>query len=79
MTQSTYLTWFWAIMFGPIYFAVHGFWARALILLVASMALFLVLNVFALAITIPLTVIMAYSGWRNRSRKYPLDDLPLAR
>ena len=67
MTQSTWLTWFWALMFGPIYFAVHGFWLRAIVLLATNMTLFLLLNFLSLIVTIPLTVWMAYDGWAKRA------------
>lgn len=27
--DSTGLSWFWALLFGPLYYIVHGFYARA--------------------------------------------------
>ncbi|MDK3075895.1 DUF2628 domain-containing protein, partial [Sedimentitalea sp. JM2-8] len=34
--ESTGVSWLWAFLFGPIYFAVHGFWGRAVLVLVLN-------------------------------------------
>jgi len=57
--ESTGASWFWALLFGPIYFAVHGFWGRA--------ALVLVLNLFVIGVLV--APFLAYPAWRERARR----------
>lgn len=57
--ESTGLTWLWAFLFGPIYFAVHGFWSRA--------ALILVLNFIIIGFLV--SPFIAYPAWRNRAKE----------
>ena len=45
--------------FGPIYFAVHGFWSRALVLLL--------LNIIVIGFFIG--PFMAYPAWRKRAEE----------
>lgn len=59
LDESTGLSWLWALLFGPIYFAVHRFWWRALLVL----ALDFILIGFVVA------PFMAYPAWRSRARK----------
>ena len=59
MNESTALSWLWAFCFGPIYFAAHGFWGRAVLVL----ALNFVLIGFIVA------PFLAYPAWRERARK----------
>ncbi len=57
--ESTGLSWLWAFLFGPIYFAVHGFWGRALL-------------VFALNFIIIGFIVapfLAYPAWKERAQK----------
>ena len=39
MDESTRLTWLWAMLFGPLYFAAHGFPGQALKVLALSLVL----------------------------------------
>jgi len=57
--ESTGFSWLWAFLFGPIYFAVHGFWSRA--------ALVLVLNLIIIGWFI--APFLAYPAWRIRARE----------
>ncbi len=57
--ESTGASWFWALLFGPLYFAVHGFWGRAVLLL----ALNLVVIGFFVA------PFLAYPAWKDRAKK----------
>ncbi|MDT8856526.1 DUF2628 domain-containing protein [Paracoccaceae bacterium Fryx2] len=57
--ESTGLTWLWALVFGPIYFAVHGFWSRA--------ALIFVLNFLIIGFLI--APFIAYPAWRIRAKE----------
>ncbi|PZX03791.1 DUF2628 domain-containing protein [Celeribacter halophilus] len=57
--ESTKASWFWALLFGPIYFAVHGFWGRAVIVLVLNFAI----------IGFIVAPFMAYPAWRARAEK----------
>ncbi|MDO5606187.1 MAG: DUF2628 domain-containing protein [Paracoccus sp. (in: a-proteobacteria)] len=57
--DSTGLSWLWAFLFGPIYFAVHGFWGRAGIVLVLN---FLIIG-FLVA------PFLAYPAWKSRAMK----------
>jgi Flp pilus assembly protein TadB len=57
--DSTKASWFWAFLFGPIYFAVHGFWGRAAIIFVLN---FLVIGIIV-------APFMAYPAWRERAEK----------
>jgi hypothetical protein len=56
--DSTGLSWLWAFLFGPIYFAVHGFWGRALLILVLN---FVVIGFFV-------APFLAYPAWRRRAK-----------
>ena len=58
LDESTSLSWLWALCFGPIYFAAHGFWGRAVLVL----ALNFVLIGFIVA------PFLAYPAWRERAR-----------
>jgi hypothetical protein len=53
------MSWFWALMFGPLYFAAHGFWGRALIVLVPGF--------FFIGIIV--APFLAYPAWRRRAKK----------
>ncbi|MDF2140833.1 DUF2628 domain-containing protein [Paenirhodobacter sp. CAU 1674] len=57
--ESTGLSWLWAFLFGPIYFAVHGFWGRA--------AIVLILNFFIIGFFV--APFMAYPAWRKRAEE----------
>lgn len=57
--ESTGLTWLWAFLFGPIYFAVHGFWSRA--------ALILVLNFIIIGFIV--APFIAYPAWKIRAKE----------
>jgi hypothetical protein len=57
--ESTGATWFWAFLFGPLYFAVHGFWGRA--------AIVFALNWIIIGFIV--APFLAYPAWRERARK----------
>ena len=59
MNESTALSWFWAFLFGPLWFAFHGFWGRAVLVF----ALNFVLIGFIVA------PFLAYPAWRERARE----------
>ena len=57
--DSTGVSWLWAFLFGPFYFAVHGFWGRALIVFLLN---FLIIGFFV-------APFLAYPAWRGRAEK----------
>lgn len=57
MDQSTRVSWLWALIFGPAYFAVHGFRGRAL----------LVLALGFVAVGLFLSPFLAYPAWREKA------------
>lgn len=57
--ESTGLSWLWAFLFGPIYFAVHGFWKRAVLVLVLNFIL----------IGFIVAPFLAYPAWRIRAKE----------
>ena len=57
--ESTSLSWLWAFLFGPIYFAVHGFWGRAVLVFVLN---FLIIGFFV-------APFLAYPAWRQRAEE----------
>jgi len=59
MNESTALSWFWAFLFGPLWFAFHGFWGRAVLVFV--------LNFFVIGFI--LAPFLAYPAWRERARE----------
>ncbi|MCA0963285.1 hypothetical protein [Salipiger bermudensis] len=59
--ESTGLTWLWSLLFGPIYFWVHGFVGMGFIVLIVSIATF--------GIGILAAPFLAYYAWRKRAEK----------
>ncbi|MEM1346654.1 MAG: hypothetical protein AAGI34_19005 [Pseudomonadota bacterium] len=59
LDESTGLSWLWAFLFGPFYYAVHSFWPRALIILLLD---FLVIGFL-------ISPFMAYPAWKERARQ----------
>ena len=59
MNESTSLSWLWALFFGPLYFAFHGFWGRA--------ALVFALNFILIGFIV--APFLAYPAWRERARE----------
>lgn len=57
--EATGLSWLWAFLFGPLYFAVHGFWSRA--------ALILFLNFLIIGFLV--APFLAYPAWRIRAKE----------
>lgn len=55
--NSTGLSWFWALLFGPLYYIVHGFYARALVVLLLDLV----------GIGIVVSPFLAYPAWRKRA------------
>ncbi|MFC5737803.1 DUF2628 domain-containing protein [Sinirhodobacter huangdaonensis] len=55
--ESTALSWFWALLFGPLYYLVHGFYARALVVLV----------LYLMGIGVLVSPFLAYPAWRKRA------------
>ena len=56
--HSTRASWFWAFMFGPIYFVAHGFWKYAVLLFLLNL----------LIIGILVAPFLAYPAWRERAK-----------
>jgi len=55
--ESTGLSWLWALLFGPFYYLVHGFYARALVVLV----------LYLMGIGVFVSPFLAYPAWRKRA------------
>lgn len=62
LDESSGLSWLWAGLFGPFYFAFHGFWGYA----AASVACCFFL------ITWPVNFFLAYPAWRGRAMQKAL-------
>ena len=58
LDESTSLSWLWALFFGPLYFAAHGFWGRAVLVLAFNFVL----------IGFIIAPFLAYPAWRERAR-----------
>ena len=56
MDESTRLTWLWALLFGPLYFASHGFQRQAVLVLVLDLVL----------VGLVVAPFLAYLAWRRR-------------
>lgn len=67
--QSTKLSWLWALLFGPVYFAVHGFWGRAVLIFILN---FFIIGYF-------IAPFIVYPSWRERARRDALDYVTVAR
>lgn len=57
---STGLTWLWSILFGPLYFWVHGFVGRGFLLLG--------LCIVTMGFGIIAAPFLAYAGWKKQAR-----------
>ena len=57
--DSTRLSWLWALLFGPIYFAVHGFWGRAVTVFFLNWII----------IGFIVAPFLAYPAWRKRAQQ----------
>lgn len=68
LNESTRLSWLWAILFGPFYYAANGLWSQALVI-------FLLALVCAAAIPLLLPFVWiggglaVYSTWRGKAEK----------
>lgn len=58
--ESTGFTWLWSILFGPLYFWVHGFVARGFVLLGIC--------IVTLGFGVLIAPFMAYPAWKNKAR-----------
>lgn len=58
--ESTGLSWLWAFLFGPIYYLVHGFWQRALIVLILNFIFFIGFIV---------SPFLVYPAWKKRAQE----------
>ncbi|WP_324754905.1 hypothetical protein [Roseovarius sp. Pro17] len=58
--ESTGLTWLWSLMFGPMYFWVHGFVGRGFLLFF--------LCLFTFGIGLLAAPFIAYPAWKKRAR-----------
>jgi hypothetical protein len=56
--QSTGLSWFWALLFGPLYYIAHGFWKQA--------ALVFLLNLVLIGFIV--SPFLAYPAWEERAK-----------
>jgi len=59
--ESTGLTWLWSLLFGPIYFWVHGFVLMGFVALVIAVATF--------GVGILAAPFLAYYAWGDRAKK----------
>ncbi|MEM7641182.1 MAG: hypothetical protein AAF366_01485 [Pseudomonadota bacterium] len=57
MNEGTGLSWLWAFLFGPLYYAVFGFWGRA--------GIVFVLSLFFIGIIV--SPFLAAGAWRGRA------------
>ena len=55
--ESTGASWFWALLFGPLYYGWHGFWGRAVLVLLLNF----------LIIGFVISPFLAYPAWRERA------------
>lgn len=69
--ESTGLSWLWALLFGPLYFWVHGFVARGFVLLGISLV--------TLGIGALLAPFIVYPAWRKRAETKARDIVTIAR
>jgi hypothetical protein len=58
--ESTGFTWLWSILFGPLYFWVHGFVGRGFILLGIS--------IVTLGLGVLVAPFLAYPAWKKKAR-----------
>jgi hypothetical protein len=56
--RSTSLSWLWAFLCGPLYFAWHGFWGKAALVFFLNLAL----------IGFIVAPFLAYPAWRERAK-----------
>ena len=59
--ESTGLTWLWALLFGPLYFWVHGFWGFGFIVLIISIP--------TLGLGLIAAPFLAYYAWSKKAEK----------
>lgn len=57
LDESTGLSWLWALLFGPLYYLAHGFYARALVVLLLDL----------MVIGFVVSPFLAYPAWRKRA------------
>ncbi|PZQ51521.1 MAG: hypothetical protein DI556_05025 [Rhodovulum sulfidophilum] len=60
LDESTCASWLWAFLLGPIYYAAHGFWGRALIVFALNFVFF---------IGIIGSPFLAYPAWKERAEE----------
>jgi hypothetical protein len=56
--ESTGASWFWALLFGPLYYIAHGFWKQAVLVFI--------LNLFIIGFIV--SPFLAYPAWRERAK-----------
>ncbi|MEM9100455.1 MAG: hypothetical protein AAGC79_18265 [Pseudomonadota bacterium] len=59
LTEATSISWLWAFLCGPLYFAFHGFWGRAVLILCLNFLL----------IGFIIAPFLAYPAWRERAKE----------
>jgi hypothetical protein len=59
LNESSGVSWLWALLFGPIYFAVHGFWGRAVLMFF--------LNIILIGFIVAPFIV--YPAWRERAKE----------
>tara|TARA_Y100000031_G_C7941324_1_gene257216 strand:- start:151 stop:450 length:300 start_codon:yes stop_codon:yes gene_type:complete len=57
LDESTSLSWLWALLFGPIYYWVHGFVGRGFLILALN---FIIIGFF-------IAPFLAYPAWKKRA------------
>jgi hypothetical protein len=65
--ESTGASWFWALLFGPLYYARFGFWGRAIIILALNFAY----------IGFIISPLIVYQAWRSRAYEIAKRDVLL--
>jgi hypothetical protein len=69
--ESTGLSWLWALLFGPLYFWVHGFVARGFVLLGIS--------IITLGFGLLLAPFIVYPAWRKKAEQKANDLVAISR
>lgn len=68
LNESTRLSWLWALLFGPIYYAANGLWSQAVAITLAGFAAMVFFPPLILFVWIG-GALAVYSSWRERAEK----------
>lgn len=67
LDETSYLSWLWIFLFGPIYFAWHGLWRAFVISIIAAIPVTFVPPLILLYW--PGMMIVGHIAWKSRTRK----------